>query len=416
MVQQSKPINAVSSLRRRGLMGLMMMTAAIAGCTPVAKYEPGKIGDLPANSFNRTWLADLSEGQGQMKSIDVRPKAIYVYGTGKHVTSLKRESGEVNFVSVIPSPGDRILPPVELSDKIVFPTATSLELFDYKGNPLRSVPLQAPLRSGAVGAGNYIYFGADGPNGGLIESVDLTREYATARWELLTPGTSVTATPVLYSSILYVGTEAGEVYAVSEARNPVWSIDGNMFHCTGAIVADLKADDAGLYVASQGGILYCINRTTGKLKWQYFGGSPLAAAPVPTVDTVYQSVPNLGLAAVDKNDGGFNRMPRWVFPKATQFLAQDDKYAYILEEVPGKKITTRTIVAVDKKTGEREFQSKTTNFNVFGTNIKDNTIYVGYHTGVLLAIKPVLKAGTIGELVLQPVNPSDAMLVASAMR
>lgn len=412
VVHQFKPLKKV----RLALCVLGAGALLLAGCTHMARYVPGKIGALPNGSFRRAWLADLAQGQGLMKSIDVRDKAIYVYGTGKHLTSLNRKDGTINFVSVIPTASDRILAPVELADKLVIPTATSLELFDYKGNPLRSVALAEPLRSGAVGSGNNIYFGADGSNGGLVEAIDLSQQYSTVRWELLTPGTSITATPCLYSSILYIGTESGQIYAVTETRKPVWDTPGNIFQCTGSITAPLVADDAGLYVATKGGILYCINRVTGKLKWQYFAGNRLSTAPVPTSDTVYEVVPTQGLAAVDKTKGGYNRIPRWVFPKATQFLAQDDKYAYLLEEKHGVKKTTRTIIAVDKSTGKLEFQSKHTNFDLFGTNTKDNTIYAGYRRGTLLAIKPVLKPGQIGELVLQPVKPANAMIVASAFR
>ena len=83
---------------------------------------------------------------------------------------------------------------MELSDKVVFPTATSLEIYDYNGAHQRTVSLEVPIRSGATGGGTMIYFGADDPAGGRVEAFDLTRNFANRRWELLTPGGSVTYT------------------------------------------------------------------------------------------------------------------------------------------------------------------------------------------------------------------------------
>jgi len=88
------------------------------------------------------------------------------------------------------------------------------------------------------------------------------------------------------------------------------------------------------------------------LKWQYFSGSPLSEPPVTTVDSVYIMVPNHGLAALDKVVGPFNRTPRWIHPTATQFLAQDEKYAYLADPRPtadDKGQTGYAIIAVDKQ-------------------------------------------------------------------
>ena len=291
---------------------------------------------------------------------------------------------------------------MELADAIVFPTATSLELFSKDGSHLRSIPLAAPLHSGASGEGDTVYFGAYDPYGGRLLAVSLFRDYNTTRWQLLTKG-SITAAPLVYLSIVYVGTEAGEVYAVNEARSPVWSIEGGVFNAAGPIVADLKADDAALYVSSKDSKLYSINRTTGKLMWQYFAGAPLKTSAVPTLDTVYQYVPGLGVAAIDKYVGvktpppPFNRTPKWVAANATQFLAQDEVNAYLLELCMDDKdpgIVHNVIIAVDKQTGEKKFEAQHTDWSIFGTNTKDAIIYAGYPNGQILGSNRCSKPGT----------------------
>ncbi len=415
MVQQFKPSAAQKNFStacsfknaaRRAAVVAGIGLGFITGCTEPVRYEPTPIGALPAGSLARDWLADLKLKNDAVNTIDVRDQSLYVITENKQVTCISRKAGAIKFVAKVSSPADRLLPPVELKDTIVFPTAISLELFNYKGEHVRTVPLSVPLRSGAAGSGDMIYFGADDPAGGRVQAIDLSRSFNHGKWQLLTPGGGITSAPVLYSGILYIGTEAGEIYAVNESRNAVWATPGGIFQTAGPIVSDLRVDNDGLYVACKDSKLYCINRITGKLLWQYFAGSPLGSAPVPTSDTVYQFVPGQGLAAITKDPKApYNRTPRWVFPEARQFLSQDEKYAYVMvprvDPDDNTKIT-RTIVAVDKQTGERAFESKHTDFAVFGTNTRDSIIYAGYANGQIIAIRPVVKAGEIGELVLAP--------------
>jgi PQQ-like domain len=382
---------------------------SIAGCAKPVRYQPLDTLALPAGSFARlsNGLVDLRLADtDSITRIDVREKSIYIFSASKQVTSLDRKAFKTNFITQINTPGDRLLPPVELADKIVFPTSISLEIYDYTGAFIRSVSLGSPLRSGAAGRGENIYFGADDPQGGRVMAVDLSSDYSIYRWQLLTPGGAITSAPVLYQSILYVGTENGDVYAVNEDRSPVWAIDGGVFKTAGAIIADLKADETGLFVASKDEKLYCLNRSSGKLKWEFFAGAPLGVAPVPVKDMVYQAIPGVGLAAIETNPAGpYIRPARWVYPGALQFLSQDDKYAYMVEpwqDPTDVKKTGKMIVAVDKVTGKKAFESKHTDFSVFGTNVWDSTIYAGYATGQVLALTPVLKAGQIGEIVLAP--------------
>jgi outer membrane protein assembly factor BamB len=109
---------------------------------------------------------------------------------------------------------------------------------------------------------------------------------------------------------------------------------------------------------------------------------------------VYQYVPGTGLVALPKAEGEFNRKPRWVAEDATQFLAQDDRNAYV-------RTKDNRIAARDKRTGEVRFTSQRRDFTVFGTNPKeDGIVYAGTKGGRVVAIRPVLKPGSVGEVVM----------------
>src|SRR5262249_36739134 len=148
----------------------------------------------------------------------------------------------------------------------------------------------------------------------------------------------------------------------------------------------------GVYVASTDSKLYCLDRASGKIKWQYFGGAPLRTAPVVIGETVYQAVPGVGVAAIDKTTGDYDRKPRWLVRGTTQFLSEDANNAYL-------RTNDNLIVAVNKKTGEQKFHSTRQDLRLFATSERnDGIVFTAAINGDVYAIRPALKAGTVGEL------------------
>jgi len=376
----------------------IVILGLIGACTEIVPFKHNAVSVLPMGSLQRAWFVDLDTKTDPVVKIDVRDKLVYVYTQAKRVICYDRKAGTPQFTVQVNSPDINMRPLVELKDRLVFPNATTLEVYDNKGVFDKSIPLDKPLQSNAAGDNEMVYFGTAGPHGGLVEAYDVSAPYAPQRWEFLThDGENVSAGVTVYGGVIYSGSEGGEVDAVSAQRSQIWDTDHGNFLVYGPITADLKTDEAGLYVASRDTNLYCVNRTTGKLKWQYFAGAPLTDAPITTSDTVYQYVPGKGLAALDKITGAFNRSPRWVHPTATQFLAQDDKYAYLADP----RANGFAVIAVDKQTAKLAFESDHKDFTVLGTNHgKDDLIYAGYIDGKIFALQPVLKAGEIGELVM----------------
>ena len=59
------------------------------------------------------------------------------------------------------------------------------------------------------------------------------------------------------------------------------------------------------------------------------------------------------------------------------------------------------MVARDKKTGEVKFTSRRHDLDVFATNTlkEDGVVYAATKAGRIIAIKPILKPGVVGEVV-----------------
>ena len=398
---------------------------------------------LPLQTFARQWATDLKLKGDSLRQLHVRDTAIFAYTADGRAVSLARDSGAIEFSRPIKHGATLLHPPVVMNEKVtfsiprrrstaadrgqlpvqrpnqppqppeapprdeyvvqpvVFPTATTMEIYEqHTGRFITANDMDVTIRSGAVGKAGMMYFGAAKRDSSRGVSIDIREPYVPVRWELMTPEGAISAAPALWEDTVFFASEGGEVYAVTTAaREAIWPLPGGVFKTGAGVVADLAVDNDCVYVASTDDKLYALNRNNGKIRWQYYAPTSLRKAPCVTSDTVYQYVRGTGLVALDKAAGDYVRKPRWVAKDATQLLAQDAQYAYV-------RSRDNRIVARDKKTGEVRFTSQKRKgkdeFAVFGTNLvkEDGVVYAGTKAGRILAVRPVLKPGTVGEVVM----------------
>lgn len=400
---------------------LNVLLAAVLGAGCAAKTPNGGVPEVPLTlenkSFSRQWATDLRHGNDDpIINVHVTDQFIFAYRQGGTSSVMDRATGRLLHIDEPKESTQRFHPPVVLKDRIVYPTTTYLEVFDFAGRYIPhatkvtdeldkpfSQALKFPIRSDVVGLGKLVFFGADFPGSGRAVEVDMTRPYVPDVWTLMEPGSSVSAAPALLKDIVYVASDNGKVAAVAtDTRDPIWTLEQGVFGTYGGIVANLAADQTGLYIPSTDTKLYCLQRTGGKVKWQFFAGVPLRDGPVLTKDLVFELVRGTGLVALDKievataKNPTYNREPRWVASNATQLVSEDDTYVYV-------RTTKNQILALDKKTGQPKFSSRRNDLAAFGINTKgDGIVYVGTTEGLVIAVKPVLTPGQVGEIVLVP--------------
>lgn len=399
-------------------------TLALATLGPVGgcqqqKPETKAAEAIPAGAFTRKWLAQVKlDGGDSVANLYAREDLLIVYTKEHKGYVFNRESGGFMWLAPITNPGTKVRPPVVLKDYVVFPTVSTLEVYDRAtGRNHRTVHLDFALRSGAVGAGTHIYFGADDQTYGRLVNLDLAGsqyQHTSTTWTLATRG-GIASTPAVFQGAVFVGDDRGDVYAVNaENRAPVWPTkqegrEVGVFGSAGAIRADLKADEFGVYVPSQDTKLYCLGRTDGRIRWQYFAGQPIDHSPVITATTLYQFIAGQGIIAIDKAKGDYNRKPLWTVKEGVQFLAEDDRYAYL-------EGGDHSVIAVERKTGEVKFRSKRKDFFTFATAVKGNVVYAASESGELRAIVPVLTAGSMGEVVQAPSSAEAFEEILAAAR
>jgi outer membrane protein assembly factor BamB len=311
-------------------------------------------------------------------------------------------TGVLKYFRYVDGGGQPIRPPVVLPNHIVFPGQQNLEVYKRLSGELeKSIPLTYTVSSNAVGTENELYFGID-EKGGELADVDVTQTYVPMRWSLLTMG-EVRGSPAFYQGVIYLGSGDGGLRAVNPDRTAAWILPGDSYDTGAQILGDVFADDSGVYAASDSGRLLCIDRNSGSLKWQYLAPYPLKTGPIVTATSIYQLVPGVGLAAIDKSKlivvdpagqrkvEEVNRTPRWICPEAAQFISEDALFTYV-------RTDANELWALDRATGQVRYKGTGAHFAGFATNLTDSTIYVATSDGVVYALKPVLQPGSPGYL------------------
>lgn len=407
-----RPVRRIAA-RLLAALGASLLPACFAVVGGCAQPNPPtsaivKPIELPVGSFMAKWRADLQFQQKDdvVTELYVRDELIFAYTKSHTVYAIDKETGTLRSVTQPTSAENHLFPPVVLKEFVVYPTILTLYVYDRKGHFLKAVrPRDIAIGTRAVGAGTRVFFGGDSVGGGRAVSMDLNGsqyQNASENWKLLTMG-GLSGAPVFQQGFVYIGDRKGNVYAVNaESCAPIWPLESkdtgredHVFGTDGAIEADMKADDFGVYVASLDSKFYCLDRISGRVKWQYYGDLPLRHSPDVSASTVYLFVDGRGLVAMDKQNTDpkqYNRTARWVMPDGRGVLGEDDKYTYVHRG-------DGAVVAVDKATGLPQYTTKK-RYGVFGANAKGGVSFVATPDGHVFAATLNLKPGAPGEVAL----------------
>jgi outer membrane protein assembly factor BamB len=390
-------------------LGVALLAALfLAGCSDNSGPGPAGItqpvaGGLSPDNFRREWMNILPlDKHDAVARIYVQDDLLLAVTGNNVVYVVNRSTGTLKYFRYIDGGGRAIGAPVVLDQAIVYPGQASLEVFNRaSGDFMKSIPFGFTISSNAASNGTELYFGADVSGGELIDA-DIAPVYVPIRWRLLAFG-EVRGAPAFYDGVVYFGSGDGGIRAVNSDRSPAWQLDSDSYATGGQIFGEVSADDSGVYAASDSGRLICLDRDSGRLKWQYLAPQALKTGPVVTGASVYQLVPMLGLAAFDKTqlmpvdpEGRrkievMNRTPRWIFPQAVHFAAEDRQFVYV-------RTDDGQLIALDRVTGQVRYNGVDAHFAATAVNTSDGTIYAATADGVIYSLKSVLQPGNPGYL------------------
>jgi hypothetical protein len=401
------------------LAGVVSLFCILGGCGDRTAAPPQSAFVLISKpSFVKTWDVQLPLHSGDsIKGIYFLDGTVHVLTNLNFDHAVKGDSGDLLYQNQIGTADSTLSGgPTLVTDGIVFPTTHTLELYSRDGNFKRSLNVTYNITNQAVGNRSFVYVGMDFKQG-CLSQVDVTQDIVPVQWTFLTFG-AVDGPVAISENVIYCASEDGSVRACLEDRTPFWPLLTDSTFSTGSkIVSGVVADNRSCYFSTTAGKLYCLDKNTGRLRWQYFAGTDLEYGPQVTDTTVYQFVPGSGLVAIDKTtkmmidnqDAGVEtpfHSPRWTLPRAGRILAEDAQFVYV---VLGRPDEVRGMAAVDKVTGEVAFATHRRDLVAVTCDPKGELFYGVTSRGLVVAMKPVVNPGSYGEIALGPQSQNDEL-------
>ncbi len=388
-------------MKQHLLINALLLSLIATGCRE-QKQAP-QVGLLSNAGFLKQWEAPLGLSRDPIRALYLRNEQLIAYSASNRAYFVDAAAGTLTGIDRVVAPGYRLYPPIALTDYFAIPTTATVEVFDKQAHRVESMKPLLPIQGPGTGNGNSLYIPTSSTTARLSR-YDVSNAQIANVWDLYTSD-RLQAAPVVFSDAVYAGGTDGKVWAVTANRLGLWNLPNGVFLTDGPITADLAADEFGLYVASQDRKLYCLDRSSGKIKWTYYAEAALLDGPVVIGNNVYQMVPGMGLVSINKTEGRFARDAMWTQSAARQVLSADEKYVYV-------RGGGNSILALDRATGQIAFQNVRTDLTVFATNLTTPTIYAATRAGSILAIKPVIKPGETGEIVLETTTVKEQLASA----
>ena len=185
-------------------------------------------------------------------------------------------------------------------------------------------------------------------------------------------GSSITSVLAEENFVVFT-TEAGNVIRIAPDKSvKVWQ-----FNAPAAIIGPVVHDTNSLYFACRDTCVYRLELSSGDILWKYQTQGILDAAPQLGGKLVYQCVPDMGLAAIDKTTGKFV----WQVKDGVGLLSESGDKTFV--------ITKGGLLAAMDNVKAKQLYSVYLGLPVkYATNTADAKIYIADAEGRIACLEP----------------------------
>ena len=355
--------------------------------------------------LERSWVAqvELDQGRGRITYVTLHDGLLLVQTDQAALHALDAETRRTLWIAHVGSPGYATTAPA-ISDKFVASTnGGDLFLLERAtGRVLwkrytRSVPVggpalgaervYVPLVSGMVSSYRLPLPGD--------EETPLEKMFKDTAMNYQGKGISYSPPLVTHSSLVFA-TDAGNVYACAlDTMTALFR-----FKTHDAISAPLAYRTPYIFAASRDGYLYCLRDPSGRPRWQFSVGSPLAEKPIAIGDALFVIRETGGMYRLNVNSGA----QEWYVPGVFKFISGSPTRLYTAD-------SSGRMLILDARNGARLGTLATEYLPIKVLNDETDRIYLGTKSGMIQCLREIELAepfvhGTVGPPLDTPEEPA----------
>ncbi|MGD2142934.1 MAG: serine/threonine-protein kinase [Anaerolineae bacterium] len=284
--------------------------------------------------------------------------ALYVGAYDRNLYALELETGE--FCWKYPTDAGIAASPIVYEGAVFIGSADRvLYAIDAQTGRIRwTCPTEGKVWSSPNAAFGHVFFGSDDRH---LYAVNVLG--GRVAWKFPADG-MVRSSPAIDEEAIYVGCEAGIVYAIDTGGNPRWR-----FRARRGVTSSPACTDEMVYVGGQDRYVYGLDIRSGWLAWRYRTDGPVISSPTVCEGMVLIGSADSHLYALDGESGNLV----WRHPTDGQVTSSPAVFegAVYFGSVDG------CVYSVDVETGELRWRFQTDGPVTSSPNAVDGVIYIG---------------------------------------
>ncbi len=253
-------------------------------------------GLVASSEIKIVWQFNLPTAKGEtLDEMILCGNRLCALSSANYLTCLNKADGNVMFAGSIAPEG---LPAVDLrtyKDELITMVGKNLIEIgsDFERGKTTTKIDTAVVCPVARNTSFYYIAGAD-KRIRALNAVDKVKKFEVAAEN----GSDITSV-IAEDEFVVFATKAGNVIRIAADKPAkVWQFDA-----AGGVIGPVVHDATSLYFACRDTCIYCIDLSKGRLLWKYQTQGILNSAPQLGNKMLYQYVPDMGLAAIDKKTG-----------------------------------------------------------------------------------------------------------------
>jgi outer membrane protein assembly factor BamB len=325
---------------------------------------------LAGTELKIVWQFNLPMAKGEsLDSMLLSGNRLCALSTGNYLSCLNRTDSNVLFAALIAPVG---LPVVDFeSYKGTLLTMVGNKLVEIGadfGGQKTAIQMDVGVVCPVVRNDSFFYIaGADR----RIRA--LRADNKVKAFEVAADNGSAITTVLAEDKFVIFATEAGNVVRIAPDKPAkVWQFD-----VSAAVIGPVVHDDTSLYFACRDTFVYKIELSSGKLLWKYQTQGILDSAPQLSAKMLYQYVPGMGLAAVDKQSGKLV----WQVKDGAGMLSESGDKTYVITKAG-------VLVAMDIAKAKQLYSVNIALPVKYAANTADSKIYIADGQGRIACLEP----------------------------
>jgi outer membrane protein assembly factor BamB len=327
-------------------------------------------GMVASTGLKIVWQFNLPMGEGEsLDQLLLSGNRLCALSSRNFLSCINRADGNVMFASSIAPAG---LPVVDFdsykSELITIVGNKLIEISADFGSEKTTTNITSGTVCPVVRNDSFFYIAGDDKRIHVLKADNKVQVF-----EVAAENDSRITSVLAEQEFVVFATETGNVICIAPDKPAkVWQ-----FNAPAAVIGPVVHDANSLYFACRDTCVYRLELSSGKLLWKYQTQGILDAAPQLGGKLVYQCVPDMGLAAIDKTTGKLV----WQVKDAVGLLSESGGKAFVITK--GGLLT-----AMDNIKAKQLYSVNTALPVKYVTNTADAKIYIADAEGRIACLEP----------------------------